>query len=157
MPITPKTRKPVDKLTMEDFDVFHVWEYATDEEGDDEPDETWVRPVKQALVRRGEYSQLVAATFRTSADRELRGFMIVTTAKKMVEITPGSILSSRLYLVLPGISRREAEVRDLSWSIHAREELCRRLRTKEDAVFPLAYSLDTLIAGEKAARSGSVE
>src|SRR3954462_3252023 len=40
------TRKPVDELTAADLEAFPVWEYADDEEGDDEDqDETWVRPV----------------------------------------------------------------------------------------------------------------
>lgn len=157
MAATLTTRKPVDKLTLADLDAFRVWDYATDEEGEDERDETWVRPVKQASVRRGEYSQLVAATFRSPAGRELRGFMIVTTAKKSVEITPGVVLGRGLYLVLPGVSRKEAAAQDLSWCIHARDELCRRLQMKEAAVFPLGYCLDALIAGEKVARSGMIE
>ena len=36
--------KPVDELTLEDFKESPIWEWAIDEEENDEQDETWVRP-----------------------------------------------------------------------------------------------------------------
>lgn len=36
--------KPVDELTIEDFKNSPIWEWAIDEEENEEQDETWVRP-----------------------------------------------------------------------------------------------------------------
>ena len=57
------TRKPIDQLTPEDLEAFPIWEFATDEEEDDERDETWVRPVDAAFIEPDQYSLSVAADF----------------------------------------------------------------------------------------------
>jgi hypothetical protein len=44
MQATIATRKPVDELTASDLEAFPVWEFAMDEEGVEEQDETWVKP-----------------------------------------------------------------------------------------------------------------
>lgn len=36
--------KPVDELTIEDFKESSIWEWAIDEEENEDQDETWVRP-----------------------------------------------------------------------------------------------------------------
>jgi hypothetical protein len=36
--------KPVDELTVEDFKESPIWEWAIDEEENEDQDETWVRP-----------------------------------------------------------------------------------------------------------------
>ena len=36
--------KPIDKLTLEDFKDNPIWEWAIDDEQNEEQDETWVRP-----------------------------------------------------------------------------------------------------------------
>lgn len=156
MPPTLKTRKPVVKLTASDLRAFPVWEYAIDEEGDGEQDETWVRPVACGFVRRDEYSQIVATDFTTSAGRKLQGFMDVTTAKGPVEITPGVVVGSVGYIVLPTLSRKLAVARKYDWSLRDRDRLCHALAQPEAEVFPLRYSLRVLVRGEEAARVGVI-
>lgn len=41
---SPRVRKQVYELTVEDLDRHAVWEYALDEEGEDDQDEATVRP-----------------------------------------------------------------------------------------------------------------
>ena len=53
-------RKPVDKITVDDFRSFPVWEYSNDEEGIDGRDETWMKPVLRWPVR--SLSNRIAAT-----------------------------------------------------------------------------------------------
>lgn len=36
--------KPIDKLTIEDLKQNPIWEWALDEEENEERDETWVKP-----------------------------------------------------------------------------------------------------------------
>jgi hypothetical protein len=38
--------KPVDELTIEDFKKSPIWEWAIDEEENEDQDETWVKPSK---------------------------------------------------------------------------------------------------------------
>lgn len=154
--ISLRTRKPVDKLTPADFDAFPIWEYALDEEADEDQDETWVRPVGRQHVPAGEYSQLVSAQFTTAAGKVRRGFMIVTTARVPIEITPGALVGSRLYAVLPNMTRAQAKAVKTPWSIQSRDALVRKLRVSEDALFPMSYALDVLIGREKEKRTGVI-
>lgn len=38
--------KPIDELTIDDLQEYPIWERATDSEGGEERDETWVEPVE---------------------------------------------------------------------------------------------------------------
>lgn len=154
MPATLKTRKPVVKLTVTDLRTFPVWEYAIDEEGDGDQDETWVRPVDCTTVRKGVYSQIVATDFATPAGSELQGFMIVTTAQGKVEIHAGAVVGSLGYRALPWLSRKLAIRRNATWDVAARDRLLSAVGQSEAEVFPLQYSLRVLIRGEKEARRG---
>jgi hypothetical protein len=40
-----KIRKQVYELTLDDFELSPIWEYAADEDGDEDQDEATVRPV----------------------------------------------------------------------------------------------------------------
>ncbi|HEY1750871.1 MAG TPA: hypothetical protein VGG29_06390 [Caulobacteraceae bacterium] len=76
---TAETRKPVDRLTIEDLETFAIWEFADDEEHIEGRDETWVRPlaVDRIPSRIGPYAvraELVAATGEV-----LPGLVWVTT------------------------------------------------------------------------------
>lgn len=151
-----KLRKPVEKLAVADLETFPIWEFATDEEGVEGRDETWVRPVKGADVRKGAYSQLVASDFMTSAGVRLQGFMTVTTADE-IEVSPGSLVGEGYYAVLPSMSDDRARQEGLRWSIQSREEVLRVLGSPSTAVFPIAYILRVRIRGEGSLRSGMVE
>ena len=157
MTITLATRKPVNALGAADFRAFPVWEYAIDEEGRSGQDETWVRLVAQPQVRKGAYSQLVAAGFLTPSDQRLGGFVVVTTAEVPAELIPGAVLGDFGYQVLPALSRQAAQERDLTWCNHARDSLLEAMGLPEPQVFPLRYTLRAIIRGEKAARTGVVE
>jgi len=154
VPATLKTRKPVVKLTVADFRAFPVWEYAIDEEGEGEQDETWVRPVDCAAIPKGAYSQIVGSDFVTSAGRRLQGFMIVTTANGHVEVDAGAILGRIGYRVLPPLSRKLAVRRRASWVVEERDRLLLALAQREAEVFPLRYSLRAAVRGEKEIREG---
>ncbi len=156
MPATLKTRKPINELTVEDLHAFPIWEFATDEEGVQGQDETWVRPVRSNQVPIGAYSQLVATDFSTAGGTRLQGFMTVTTADG-IKITPGSLVREGLYLVLPGKLEERARVEGPSWTIQTRKEVVEALGDSPASVFPVAYKLRVAIRGEKALRSGVVK
>lgn len=40
------TSKPIDELTIEDFKRSPIWEWALEEEENEDQDETWVRPAE---------------------------------------------------------------------------------------------------------------
>src|ERR1039458_7061739 len=148
-----KIRKAVDKLTVADLVAFPIWEFAIDEEGVEGQDETWVRPVKRKHVPSEAYSQLVAADFRTAKGEQLQGFMMVTTAGN-IKVRPGGVVGRGIYLVLPDMSEERARKDGLHWVMRFREDLLKRLRSSEEEVFPISYTLRVLIRGENALRSG---
>ena len=96
-----ETRKPVDRLTVNDLSTFPVWEYALDEEGIEGRDETWVRPLNTQVVPSGQYSLQVAADFKAACGRTYSGFVDVTTAGEPVDISGGVILHGSDYLIIP--------------------------------------------------------
>ena len=156
MPATLKTRKPVNELTVEDLHAFPIWEFATDEEGVEGQDETWVRPVRRSQVPLEAYSQLVAADFTTARGLKLQGFMPVSTAEG-IEISPGAVVGEGGYHVLPSMSEERAREEGLSWAVESRKEVVEALGGSAAGLFPIAYQLRVGIRGEKAARAGVVE
>ena len=156
MPVNLHTRKPVVKLTSTDLRAFPVWEYASDEEGTGGQDETWVRPVDSSVIRKGEYSQIVATDFQTVSGKSLQGFMVVTTAEKPVDITPGAVIGKFGYANLPWLSRSDALKKNAPWQVETRESLLASLRETENQVFPIQYYLRVHIHGEKEKRHGTI-
>lgn len=153
MSATISTRKPVTKLTAVDLRTFPIWEYAIDE---DLQDETWVRPVVGKNIRKGSYSQIVATDFITRSGRRLQGFMIVSTAGGKIEVTPGAIVGRVGYRVLPSASRKLAMARKYAWQLRDRDKLIDALRMQEADVFPLRYALRAQVRGENTLREGKV-
>lgn len=145
MPTTMLTRKPIDALTHDDLEAFQVWEFADDEEGTEEQDETWVRPVDTAVIPQGAYSLSVAARFTTAAGLELVGFIGVSTDDAF-EISHASLITSNRYLYLPAVSYADAET-DYN-------ELAAALEQPLSAVFPLRFELRVLLDGERVFRYG---
>ena len=87
MTSNPASRKPVNRLTFEDFRAFPIWEYTDDEEGVEGQDETWVRPVASQVVPERSYTH-VAAVLSTSRGRELTGFVTVSTLEGPPVVSP---------------------------------------------------------------------
>src|SRR2546428_2457275 len=148
MEISPDTRKPVDRLTPNDFSAFPIWEYALDEEGIEGRDETWVRPLTARVVPRGQYSLQVAADFKAASGRSYSGFLNVTTAEESVEIGGGVILYGSNYLPIP--------IRKMFSFEKLKEVLLSRLGLSEAEVLPITYTLRVPIEGEQALRSGKL-
>ena len=121
---TPKIRRRVNELSLEDLDLYPVWEFADDEEGEDGQDETTVRPF--LLLHRldpsvGNY--VVRARFWLADGSQLRGYLrppgpgdcgidslqpVVVTDAGQVPFWHGSILPSDgeivgLYQLLTGV------------------------------------------------------
>jgi hypothetical protein len=76
-----KTRKQVDELTLDDFAACPVWEYALDEEGEPDQDETTVRPVPtSAALDPSENTYLITARFQLADGTPMQGFLTPPTA-----------------------------------------------------------------------------
>jgi hypothetical protein len=136
--VSLETRKPVDRLTRDDFASFPVWEYATDEEGIEGPDETWVRPVDTIVVPKRSYTQ-VAANFTAASGQRFVGFVTVSTLDGPPEVCQGVILHGREYLFVsnPGAFGFE----------ESRELLRASLGLSEAELFPVAFRLSVPVAG----------
>lgn len=148
MPTTLRTRKPIDQLQPQDLVAFPIWEFATDEEGVDAQDETWVRPVKSSVVAPGQYSLSVAADFHTASGRHITGFVGVTTAGAF-EVDHGVLLHEGKYICTFPKAFFDAE--------RERKALLSALGMKALDVFPLRFKLRVLAEGESILREGVFE
>ncbi len=145
--VTLKTRKPVGKLSRKDFDAFPIWQYADDEEGHEDRDETWVQPVDSTTVPRRTYCH-VAADFVTPIEKKFFGFVTVSTLDGATDVCQGTILYRRKSLF---ISNPEAfGFRD------SRRDLLTNLGLTKVQVFPLAFTLRVPIAGHIKYKGGTL-
>jgi hypothetical protein len=140
------TRKTVGSLTLADFAAFPLWEYASDEEGAPDRDETWVRPFAAAVVPLGAYSIHVAADFLTASGRMYSGFVTASTPGGEVDICQGVILDGASYLFIPNP--------EMVLFQQMREELISTFGEPQEAIFPISYTLRIRIAGETGMRCG---
>ncbi|HEY0682483.1 MAG TPA: hypothetical protein VGD45_09140 [Steroidobacter sp.] len=141
---TLKTRKPIDELTAADLAAFPIWEFASDEEDDEDQDETWVRPVDAQVVRKGQWSLSVAAEFRTRAGTTIPGLIGVTTAEGL-DISDAVLLPDGKYIFVDASTAK------------TRRETAKALGMSAREVFPLEYTLRVRIGREKELRTGGIE
>src|SRR5215831_12626122 len=127
-----QTRKPVYHLTLHDFAAYLVWEYATDEEGGEERDESWVRPVMTLVVPQRSYTH-VASNFTAASGKQFAGFVTVSTLHHLPDVCQGVIIHNREQLF---VSNPEAYGFNES-----RRYLLVTLRLTEAEVFPLSFRL----------------
>ena len=145
MRTTLHTRKPIDGITSEDLDAFPIWEFATDEEGVEGQDETWIRPVASSIISRKAYSLSVAAKFVTASGRELPGLVGVTTAGS-IKLGHAALVPNGKYIFVPSpkFSDAKTEYKNIAAS----------LGMSEPEVFPLRFTLKALIQDETDFRTG---
>lgn len=140
-----QTRKPVDQLQPEDIAVFPIWEFASDEEENEEQDETWVRPVPSKVIGLDLYSLTVAADFQTASGEVISGVVGVTTADAF-EFEHGVLLHQGEYVFVPSSGGAGAR--------KEREAVALALGMSVKQVFPLKFTLRVLVEGEKVLRHG---
>jgi hypothetical protein len=140
-----KTRKPVDRLRVVDLEAYPIWEFATDEEDDEDKDETWVRPVKAKGIRLDAYSLSVFAKFTTPSGVELKGIVGVNTAE-VFEAVHAAVVTEDDYIFIPWPSMPGAH--------RLARDAAKELGLKAEDLFPLTYRLAALVDGEADLREG---
>ena len=128
--------KPVDKLCADDFRQAPIWQFVDSE--DQAPDETWVVATPLRSIPKNSYSLLVSAAYTLACDTKLAGYIIVTTATKPIDITPGALVEPR-YCVLPQVSRHEARRKQYGWVKKDHDVLESVLGMTEAQIFPMRY------------------
>jgi len=139
MSATLKTRKPIDEITVDDLNAFPIWEFASDEEENEEQDETWVRPVNSKIVPQGEYSLSVSASFTTASGVPIKGFVAIST-NEGVEVSGGALLFNGQYLFVPSADFWEANAEYAN--------LATALGLSQSEAFPLRFTLAVPIEGQ---------
>lgn len=131
-------RKPVGELSNDDLELFPVWKFAL---GEDDEDDTNVRPV--ALV--GELAPsgllVVRARFRLADGTEMRGYLTPRPGQHcgVEELQPVIVTATGQVLLWWGV------IVPCHDHVH---DLYRRLGKSSDAqVFPLRFAPDIPIAG----------
>jgi len=135
MKTTLRTRKPIDKLTLADLKAFPIWEWAGDEEAEEEQDETWIRPVGLPTLPVGTDSLLVSISMIASSGKRFAGF-----AEAFYPGTPEEDLSTPIFI----FGRRHVHTEGL----HARE-LEATLGLPKGGLFPLRVRVNVLVHGAK--------
>jgi hypothetical protein len=144
MDTTLQTRKPVEALTPEDLATFPIWEFATGEEGDEEQDETWIRPLERSTIPREADSLSVAADFVTADGTPFVGIVALSTDEE-IEFGGASLLSNGAY-----IYAAHGEKTPLRYKTSTASELGK----PPAGIYPLRFTLRALLEGEAAPRSG---
>lgn len=78
-----RIRKPASELMPADLEQFSVWEWASDEEGEEDQDETTVRPVLLDRPLRANISYIIKADFTLADGTVFVG--VFTSAERMPE------------------------------------------------------------------------
>jgi hypothetical protein len=140
-----KTRKPIDELRIADVEAFPVWEFATDEEGNEGQDETWVRPLWGKQIPADAYSLSVLASFTAPTGAKYKGIVGVSTAEGF-EAVHAAVLTDSNYVFVPwpGMAGASEMARDAA----------RELRSSANDLFPLSYRLAVPVEGEATLREG---
>lgn len=139
------TRKPIDDLTPEDIAAFPIWEFASDEEGVEGQDETWVRPVASREVALGSYSLSVGAHVTLANGRAVTGLCQVTTAGA-IEVALVVVLVPGHYVFLPPSKAVD--------TVGMRRLLDALGLASVQDFFPAHFELLATIVGEPTVRSG---
>ncbi len=136
--------KPIDSLTLDDIAKHPIWEFAIDEEGNDEQDETWVRPVDSDVIPMDEYSMSVAADFFAPSGARFEGIVGVDTSDG-IELSHAALISTDQYIFVPAPTYRGA---DLEY-----DRIASQLGLPKASLFPLRCELRVRIDGEDFLRS----
>ena len=119
--------KPVDLLTLADFEAAPLWEFAEGEEEVEDRDETWVQPSPDMRLLRRVPPYAVRAEFTTATGKQVLGVAWVTTMDSL-EVASISLFPDGAYTSVPMKGHwLEGDVRE-------------RLAIA-DIVFPLAFKL----------------
>ncbi len=138
------TRKPVEDLSANDLEVFPVWEFAEDEEGSPEQDETWVRPRASSEIPENASSICVRASVRLACGLIYPAALFVDTFGTFTVQAVGLLtIDGRVLLA-------ESEA-----TAQPSKEL-RRLGLTAGEVFPLEYSTIASLAATGQVARGTV-
>ncbi|HSP30575.1 MAG TPA: hypothetical protein VLO13_00940, partial [Halomonas sp.] len=134
-----QTRKPINELNPEDLEAFPIWEFAIDEEENEEQDETWVSPVRGNVIDSDEYSLSVSANFITASGKAISGAVDVTTADEF-EFGHAFLLYDGSYIFVSSEKFPDPN--------QERNAVALALGLPVEKVFPLKFTLRVLIEGE---------
>jgi len=123
---TLATRKPVEELSATDLETFPLWEFAWDEEGDEDQDETWVRPVEGTVIPDLEASFCAGAVVRLRNGLVYPAVLFGETGSEV----DGMALLTVGGRVLFSVGDSKVELRSA----------LKRLGLSQSAVFPVEYS-----------------
>ncbi len=141
MASTLATRKPVYKLTRDDFAAFPIWEWAINEEGLEGQDESFVRPTPLTAIPKGAFAQYgVAAQAKLRSGATFPAWAEVMVKGNKVSIQPTSVFLHDRHLDMVGMETTR---------------LLSRL-TQEVDNYPVSWVLSVPFDGEPKPRRGRV-
>ncbi|MBC8051201.1 MAG: hypothetical protein H7X92_13810 [Chitinophagales bacterium] len=95
-----KIRKKVDELTLKDLAEYPVWEFALDEEGEENQDETTVRPYKYKGILDPSLSMfIIQAMFELADGTRQQGYLTPDRSKSDLGFVQPVIIASEGRLI----------------------------------------------------------
>lgn len=136
---TRKDLKSVGELTVLDLDEHPVWEFATDMEGEEDVDETFVRPARISVLPREFSGLLIAADFASSCGQEFEGYVSATISTRW-SVFEGVIIHQNRHVDAGSIT----DLEDLTG-------------LEAEDLLPITFELRVRIEGESSYKKGTLE
>lgn len=127
MPTTLATRKPVEDLSAADLEVFPVWEFATNDEGVEGQDETWIKPVDTLAIPSGSFAVSMAAVMKLANEQVFPGVLFGDAANAL-DVSAIALLTTQGRILFSAYESRQAADACLAG-----------FGLSVDQVFPIAY------------------
>ncbi|ATC63852.1 hypothetical protein CMV30_07775 [Nibricoccus aquaticus] len=138
---------PVEKLTEVLLRKHPVWEFCND----DEAGETLVRPVKKLPITSAD-SRLLACELQLADGSRLFGFFGNLSLNKKDRNQHFLTLS----VFVNGSIEHLARYHDYDFEDHGPSWLAKKLRKKEEEIFPISYDLSASVKGDADCVRGSI-
>ena len=134
-----KIRKQVYELTISDIEEFPVWEFASDEEGDDGQDEATVRPLEfNAPLDPSDGMFVVQSEFLLADGTKMQGYLSPAPKNELAYIQPIIITENGQIMFWYGIMKPLQEKITSNYS---------SLGKSSEQVFPLIFKSKVDILG----------
>lgn len=142
-----RLRKQINSLVPLDLELHPVWEFALDEEGEPDQDETTVRPVAHAQpLHVTDFVGIARAEFVAADGIRFDGYVSPSSDDDLANLQPVIVLPERQILFWHGVFRPSSAAIQTWYQL---------LHSSASRLFPLHFSLAVPIAG--AVSSGRID
>ncbi len=127
-----KLRVQFDDFRLNHFDISPIWEFATDEEGEEGQDETTLKPrLDLSFPDPSEGLLIVECEFEANSGRKFNGLCSPSFDDSLSSIQPYILADNQFVMFWFGISQPDKETKDRLYKI---------LGEKPESLFPIRFN-----------------